>query len=85
MTKVTYPGPNASTRMKLKRAWLDLVPEIDRCRPLGAEYRAIEAACQQLSATYLELFGEPIRPVNMLESRAGGYARGENAKDPPLR
>ncbi len=60
MVVVRYLGPDHSTRMKLRRAYIDLRVESDRCRPLGPEYQTIIALMRQIDATCQALFGEPV-------------------------
>lgn len=60
MVKVRYLGPDHFTRMKLRRAYIDLREESGKCRPMGPEYQAITALMGQIDATCRELLGEPV-------------------------
>lgn len=73
MVQVAYTPPGPSARMKLRRAHMDVAEEMNRVRPLSPEYKTLEGLAGQIAASYLELFGEPILPVNVRGERAGGY------------
>ena len=60
-TKVRDIGPDASTSMKLKRAYADLAVELGRVRPGGPAYPAIEACLASIAACHMDLFGMPVK------------------------
>lgn len=60
MVKMNYLGPGHECSMKLRRAFVDLRGEADRCRPLGDEYKTIIALMRQIDETHQKLFGKPV-------------------------
>jgi len=59
MVKRNYLGPSHECSMKLRRAYLDLRVELGSCRPLGPEYKAVEAVLGQINETHRLLFKTP--------------------------
>lgn len=60
MVKMNYLGPDHNYPMLLRRTYLDLRQQSDRCRPFGPKYMEVTGLMQAVSDAYRAHTGEEI-------------------------
>lgn len=63
MVKVTYLGPDHTCAPTIKRFWLDVRGQVEKCRPFGPEYVAPDAMLVATREAYELIAKEPINPT----------------------